>query len=154
MRTFTYEGWQTSYFGYVIWNKITKTPWNSKENSRDMKFTNCSPYILSLNVLEVKFSVFNHCVKQLLLANNLFIVTEFIFVTDFLRYRCCEFIYNVFRLILWFQQSLIFLYGKVFKVSSYCYTFSNSRFEREYCLLQSVQLGDRLQSSSENEIYL
>jgi hypothetical protein len=111
---FIYEGWQTLYYGDVMWNKITKRPLKFKENSRDLRFTNCSPYIFCLNTLEVKFFVFKRCVKQLLKTNNLFIVPEFVFATDFWRYGYCEFIFNVFWLILWFQQSLIFLYGRGF----------------------------------------
>jgi hypothetical protein len=46
----------------------------------------------------------------------------------------------------------IFIMEEVSKISSYRYTFANSRFEREYYLSESEQLGDRLQSSSGNEI--
>jgi len=49
-----------------------------------------------------------------LITNNLFIVAEFVFATDFWRYGFCEIIPNVFWLILWFQQPLIFLYGRSF----------------------------------------
>jgi len=80
-----------------------------------MTFTNCSPYILCLNTLEFKFFFkFKNRVKQLLIANYLFIFAEFIFVTDFWSYGYCEIISNVFRLILWFQQPFIFLYGRSF----------------------------------------
>jgi hypothetical protein len=79
-----------------------------------MRFTNFSPCILCLNTLDFKFFVFKHFVKQLLVANNMFIVAEFVFATDFLRYGYCETISNVFWLILRFHQPLIFLYGKGF----------------------------------------
>jgi len=43
---------------------------------------------------------------------------------------------------------------EVSKISSYCYTFSNKRLEREYYLPQSVKPGERFQSSSGKEIFL